>query len=447
MAKKMSINILGAILMIVLLVLMFSPYWQLGGSEGSISIQKYIWFPKDQKALQSYIDDQLGVKKFDVTSIVLMPVLTMVLCAFGVVLSCIKRRSSWVAIFPTAAGLIGLLGYLSHDVFKLGAGWILHLIVCIAVFVAGLYGLAYGLFIYRHDQVLEKCQSTVEDIDRRLAGIEKAQSRLTGLEGVGKRLNVLDSMDARLTNLENMMERVTARPWAEAPAEAACEEQTLAAEEAPVDQFQAPAEDLPEAEESAFAFPAVNDDSQLWKMADEAETAEAPVTRAPLFDEEAPAEEAAEPEAPTDCAEEAAEPEAPVDCPEETAEPEESAEDAVNEDALFDNLRETMRQSLLSAQRVADGVVADARQQAQKTVDDAQHEADNMLTTARADAYTMVSDARSEADRITAEARTNVEEMEQRLESLKASAASFKEDFSRMLSEQTEAFKNNIGLL
>lgn len=157
MDKKMSINVLGAILMVVFLLLTFSPYWSLGSGEASISIQKYLWFPSDQKALVSSLTEQLGLaKSFDITTIVLAPLGTMVLCAIGVVVTCIKARSGWVPVFPAAAGLIGLVGYLSNDVFRLGFAWMLHMIICIALFVIGMYGIVCNLVAFIQEQAKEK---------------------------------------------------------------------------------------------------------------------------------------------------------------------------------------------------------------------------------------------------------------------------------------------------
>ena len=118
-----------------------------------------------------------------------------------------------------------------------------------------------------------------------------------------------------------------------------------------------------------------------------------------------------------------------------------------DEQELFENMKKSVRESLVTAQKVADGVVDDARREARKTVDDAQSEANRILSSASADSDKMRSDAQAEADRILNEAKKNVQDMEGRLDSLRSSAAAFKEDFSRMLSQQTETFKKNNGLM
>ena len=117
-----------------------------------------------------------------------------------------------------------------------------------------------------------------------------------------------------------------------------------------------------------------------------------------------------------------------------------------NEKALFENLQKSMRESLIGAQRIADETIEEARQQAQKTVGDARAEADQMTSTAKEQAEGMVSKAQSEAESITSGAKASLKELQERFETLKASAASFKADFARILDQQAEALKQTNDL-
>ena len=117
-----------------------------------------------------------------------------------------------------------------------------------------------------------------------------------------------------------------------------------------------------------------------------------------------------------------------------------------NEKSYFENLQNAMRESLIGAQRIADETLEEANRKAQKTVGDAQVQADQITVTAREKADTLVSKAQEEAEQITADARTRVETLEKRYETLKASAASFKAEFSRMLDQQATALRESNGL-
>ena len=106
-----------------------------------------------------------------------------------------------------------------------------------------------------------------------------------------------------------------------------------------------------------------------------------------------------------------------------------------NEKGYFQNLQNAMRESLIGAQRIADETTEDANRKAQKTVSDAQ-----------AKASALVSKAQEEADAISAEAKTRVDTLQARYDALKASAAAYKEEFSRLLDSQANALRESNGL-
>ena len=106
-----------------------------------------------------------------------------------------------------------------------------------------------------------------------------------------------------------------------------------------------------------------------------------------------------------------------------------------NEKGYFQNLQNAMRESLIGAQRIADETTEEANRKAQKAVADAQ-----------AQANALVSKAQEEADTISADAKARVETLEARYEALKASAAAYKEEFSRLLDSQANALRESNGL-
>ena len=117
-----------------------------------------------------------------------------------------------------------------------------------------------------------------------------------------------------------------------------------------------------------------------------------------------------------------------------------------NEKSYFANLQNAMRESLIGAQRIADETMEEANRKAQKTVSDAQVQADQITVTAREKADGMIKQAQQEADQLTADVKGRMETLEARYEALKASATSFKADFSRILEQQQAALRESNGL-
>ena len=103
-----------------------------------------------------------------------------------------------------------------------------------------------------------------------------------------------------------------------------------------------------------------------------------------------------------------------------------------NEEGYFKNLQSTMRDTLISAQRVADDTIAAAKAEAERIVTDATAEADRLLTKAQNDAATVTERAQSAAAAAKGE-----------YESLKASADGYRSSFRKLVEEQLAVLKAN----
>ena len=117
-----------------------------------------------------------------------------------------------------------------------------------------------------------------------------------------------------------------------------------------------------------------------------------------------------------------------------------------NEKGYFQNLQNAMRESLIGAQRIADETTEEANRKAQKTMSEAQAQADQITLSAREKADALTSRAQKEADDMLAEAQGRVETLEKRFEALKAAAAGYNAEFSRLLEAQTAALRDTNGL-
>lgn len=139
-AKSLKlINRLSALLMVVMLILQFTPFWHFGeGGAQTVSISSYVWFPDNHTDLNAYL--KTVEEGHWVNSIVVVAVPMLLLCAIGAVLCLRASDSRLTLLFPVAAGLVGLIGYLGTASLRAGA-WGLPVVVCAAMLLLGLCGL------------------------------------------------------------------------------------------------------------------------------------------------------------------------------------------------------------------------------------------------------------------------------------------------------------------
>lgn len=136
-----GLNLLCAVLCAVLLALQFVPFW--AEEDGQVSISGYIWFPSDHKTLDSQLSAE--IEGYSIGDAVPMAVLLLVLSAVGIVLSILRMNNALSALVPLACGLIGTFGYLLQPAYRMGSGWQLHCLVCVAMAALAAVTLAAGL--------------------------------------------------------------------------------------------------------------------------------------------------------------------------------------------------------------------------------------------------------------------------------------------------------------
>lgn len=141
MKKSQICNYVGIALMALLLLLQFMPFWD------GVSIQSYIWFPKEYTVIDSYIASQVG-GDYNINSIIWIPIIILVFTVVGIVLSLIMSDNIFVGLVPLVCGLAGVYGYLVKAPLQLGTNWSIHLAVCaILVFIA----IFRTYFLYKND--------------------------------------------------------------------------------------------------------------------------------------------------------------------------------------------------------------------------------------------------------------------------------------------------------
>ena len=132
-------NILCAVLMLVLLVCQFLPFWSANGD--TASIQGYLWFPDTHSALTQYFQAETGSDSVP-NDIAIMPILVLAAGVLGVVMCLWRSDKTWTAIFPLICGIAGIWGYLTKPAYQMGTLWVLHLILCIVMTVVAVVSAA-----------------------------------------------------------------------------------------------------------------------------------------------------------------------------------------------------------------------------------------------------------------------------------------------------------------
>ncbi len=102
------------------------------------SIQGYTWFPLDNIEITENIADTLQKEDFRVEEVIFMPIIVVLSAIISAVL-CIKFKDKYATLLISIfCGIVGIVCYTVQPVFRLGMGWIPHLIICIAIVITGI---------------------------------------------------------------------------------------------------------------------------------------------------------------------------------------------------------------------------------------------------------------------------------------------------------------------
>lgn len=128
-----------AALLLVLLVMQFTPFWHFGEAGESVSISGYIWFPSDHADLTSYLQQTVG-SDFTINAILIPCILMLLLSAAGAAFCVIKPGELLASLFAVACGLSGTIGFLACPALRLGSAWAMQLL-CILMLCGGGYAI------------------------------------------------------------------------------------------------------------------------------------------------------------------------------------------------------------------------------------------------------------------------------------------------------------------
>ncbi|MGN0779340.1 MAG: hypothetical protein ACI4MJ_09355 [Aristaeellaceae bacterium] len=131
-----TLNWVCAGLALVLLVMQFTPFWYMGEGTEPVSIGGYVWFPSAHGEVTSYLQEKVS-SDFRVNDTIVAPILMLLLSAASVVLCIVKAKAPLCALLPVACGAAGLIGFLTTPALRLGATWMIQLLLCLALLAVG----------------------------------------------------------------------------------------------------------------------------------------------------------------------------------------------------------------------------------------------------------------------------------------------------------------------
>jgi len=176
---KVITSLACAVIMLVILVMMFVPYWdyiaidEYGEEKGeaTASINSFVWFPNDNRGILNKFNDVLIESPDGLTTIynglywdsemempeeinankVALPIGFQILFGvFGVVICIWKAKSTAVSLFPICTGLAGIFGYLFIPALRMCTVpylWYINLALAVICLAAGIVRLVLGFKI------------------------------------------------------------------------------------------------------------------------------------------------------------------------------------------------------------------------------------------------------------------------------------------------------------
>lgn len=147
-SKKTLPNYIAALLLLVLVVLMFMPFWTFTRGEATmqVSMNAYVWFPNDNTALQTALRNAIeSTGKINVTHTVLQPAFMLIFGVIGAGFCLAKPSSKVAAFFPALVGALGIWCFASISIYRvLNNLWIPMLIICCLALALGVYGMIFN---------------------------------------------------------------------------------------------------------------------------------------------------------------------------------------------------------------------------------------------------------------------------------------------------------------
>ncbi len=154
------ITIISLLMILAMIAVLFLPYFNTtidvkdeNGKrqkvDTQISINDFVWFPREYKDLQESFEDQYDIEFDDyINEEITMPAVTLVLGAVLIVFSLLKMKSVRGCVSAMCLGLYGYLAYSTSWFWCVGINWVTNMYICLAAAIVGALGVAYFVLDY-----------------------------------------------------------------------------------------------------------------------------------------------------------------------------------------------------------------------------------------------------------------------------------------------------------
>lgn len=129
---------LCALLMLLLLICQFLPFWSTGAE--SVSISSYIWFPSDNAAVTELLQPHTDAT-FPINDIATPCVLMLLLCVGTLVFWIFGRENVLLPVCSLVGSIAGIWVCAAKATFRLGGLWWLIFVISILAAAASLLNL------------------------------------------------------------------------------------------------------------------------------------------------------------------------------------------------------------------------------------------------------------------------------------------------------------------
>lgn len=131
-------NCVSALLMLCLLILQFTPFWNC--FDESVSISGLIWLGNGYEETTGLFSSVLG-ENYSENSLYVFALFTLIILCVGIAICVFKRKSPYSGIIAALCGIYGICGCIFVPSFRINSYWIVHLILYICLVASSAYHL------------------------------------------------------------------------------------------------------------------------------------------------------------------------------------------------------------------------------------------------------------------------------------------------------------------
>ncbi len=160
------INVISVLMILVMAALLFMPYWQYESTERidgekvtvshEISINDYVWFPKEHKGMTKVFEGLYENKKdYFINDLVTAPALVLVVGVLLGLFSLTYSKLPLSALLALILGVVNANGYMTRPEMQLGSACNLHLTISVITAAIGAVGVVWfivSMFLKAHSK-------------------------------------------------------------------------------------------------------------------------------------------------------------------------------------------------------------------------------------------------------------------------------------------------------